>query len=236
MKSKTTFIHTRKPRDCNPWALAIIKPKLILASASPRRADLMREAGYKYKVQPSPIAEPEHRPRNIPIPLWPAALAYFKARAVARQIDDPRAIVLGADTIVVLDGKILNKPRDRKHASQMLRQLSGRRHAVLTGLAVLRGESEICGTATSICKVCKLTQAQLGAYLDSGLWQGKAGAYGIQDDHDPFVTLLSGEWSNVVGLPMNLLADLLAAVISTTESSSRSSGPAGRGFFVMSKR
>jgi len=187
---------------------------LILASASPRRAELLRAAGYKFRVQPSPLAEPERCPSRVPIPLWPAALAYFKARTVARLVADPSAIVLGADTIVVLDGRILNKPRDQRHAAQMLRRLSGRRHAVITGLALIRGTEETIATATSICRVRKLTATDIRSYLKSGLWRGKAGAYGIQDRHDPFVTLVSGEWSNVVGLPMELLKGQLTALIS----------------------
>src|ERR1700733_10892123 len=109
MKAKRARFRTPKPRDCNPWAYTspTSPPLLILASASPRRAELLHTAGYKFTVRPSPIAEPHRRPRSIPIPLWPAALAYIKARAVARQINDPSAIVLGADTIVVLDGKLL---------------------------------------------------------------------------------------------------------------------------------
>jgi septum formation protein len=195
-------------------------PSLILASASPRRAELLKEAGYRFTVKPSPIEEPERRPRSIPIPLWPAALAYIKARAVADHAADRSAIVVGADTIVVLDDKILNKARDRKHAAQMLRSLSGRRHAVLTGIALLHGQHVVAATAVAICRVKKLSQHELTAYLDSNLWQGKAGAYGIQDDHDPFVTLVSGEWSTVVGLPMGLLGRELGALISASKRSS----------------
>jgi septum formation protein len=186
------------------------RPALILASASPRRAQLLKDAGYTFLVRPSPLEEP-------------AALAYIKARSVADQIAYSNTIVLGADTVVVLGNKILNKPRDRKHAAQMLRGLSGRRHVVLTGIALLHGPHIISATAAAICRVKKLTTAELNAYLDSNLWQGKAGAYGIQDDHDPFVTLISGEWSTVVGLPMRLLQRQLGALISTSKRSKRRS-------------
>ncbi len=209
MKSRNATDSKRKPMHSNSGA-GLDRPALILASASPRRAQLLKDAGYTFLVRPSPLEEP-------------AALAYIKARSVADQIAYSNTIVLGADTVVVLGNKILNKPRDRKHAAQMLRGLSGRRHVVLTGIALLHGPHIISATAAAICRVKKLTTAELNAYLDSNLWQGKAGAYGIQDDHDPFVTLISGEWSTVVGLPMRLLQRQLGALISTSKRSKRRS-------------
>ncbi len=122
-----------------------------------------------------------------------------------RQCGDPRAIVLGADTIVVLGGKTLGKPRDRAHARRMLERLSGTTHEVITGLALLRGETSRFSRAVSVCRIRRLSPG-FCAYLDSGLWKGKAGAYGIQDHDDPWVSLVEGEWSNVVGLPLKLLA------------------------------
>jgi septum formation protein len=222
MKSRNATDSKRKPMHSNSGA-GLDRPALILASASPRRAQLLKDAGYTFLVRPSPLEEPRRRPRSIPIAMWPAALAYIKARSVADQIAYSNTIVLGADTVVVLGNKILNKPRDRKHAAQMLRGLSGRRHVVLTGIALLHGPHIISATAAAICRVKKLTTAELNAYLDSNLWQGKAGAYGIQDDHDPFVTLISGEWSTVVGLPMRLLQRQLGALISTSKRSKRRS-------------
>lgn len=186
--------------------------RLILASASPRRAELLARAGYRFKTMPSPVEEPARRLRTIPLELWPTALAFLKAYAVQQQLGDPRATILGADTIVLLDGKVLGKPRDRRHARQMLRTLSGRRHQVITGLALLRGPVHRFSRAVSVCRIRTLTAGWLETYLDSGLWRGKAGAYGIQDHDDPWVSLVRGEWSNVVGLPMELLARELAAL------------------------
>lgn len=189
-------------------------PKLILASASPRRLELLTAAGYHVQVRPCPIEEPATRPDFIPIDLWPMALAYIKAHHVQLALRNADATILGADTIVVLGGQILGKPTNAAHARQMLTQLSGRQHQVITGLALLRGQHHRLCRAVSICKIKKLSPAWINTYLRSNLWQGKAGAYGIQDEAtgDPFVTLLSGEWSNVVGLPLCLLKTELCAL------------------------
>jgi len=179
--------------------------RLVLASASPRRAALLAEAGYTFDVVISPVEEPARRPGSIPLERWPTALAYIKARSVQLQIGGA-ATIIGADTIVVLDGAILGKPRDRAHARRMLQRLSGTEHQVITGLAILRGTQCRLSRAVSTCRIRRLSPAFLRQYLDSGLWKGKAGAYGIQDHDDPWVSLVDGEWSNVVGLPMKLLA------------------------------
>jgi len=196
-------------------------PSFILASASPRRAELLRAAGYRFRVLASPVDEPRRRPRDIPLDLWPTALAFIKAYGVAQM--HPRATVLGADTIVLLDGKVLGKPRHRSDARAMLQRLSGRRHEVITGLALIcRGA--VGGTedgtvrlsrAVSICRIRKLRPAWLETYLDTGLWRGKAGSYGIQDHDDPWVKLIRGEFSNVVGLPLELLAHELTSLLET---------------------
>lgn len=178
--------------------------KLILASASPRRRELLAQAGYSFQVLTSPIEEPTRCPKDILPEMWPVCLAYAKAQAVQRHYPTQNATIIGADTIVLLDGQILGKPRNRSHAKEMLSSLSGKRHAVITGLALISDQDEKIFKAVSICRMKKLSPQSLNAYLDSGLWKGKAGAYGIQD-HDPFVSLISGEWSNVVGLPIALV-------------------------------
>lgn len=175
----------------------------ILASASPRRAELLRQAGYTFKVKISPVDEPSKRPPSIPLELWPSALAFIKAYSVAQH--HPKSLVLGADTIVVLNNKILGKPQDRAHARTMLRQLSGHRHQVITGIALIRGEQIRINRSVALCYIRKLPEAWLESYLDSNLWQGKAGSYGIQDHTDPWVRLLKGEFSTVVGLPLSLV-------------------------------
>lgn len=201
------------------------KIKLILASASPRRAQLLRHAGIPFQVFISPAPEPERKPPTIPVDLWPICLAYLKASAVQthlRKITNQKSkiknssppIILAADTIVVLDSpqqRILNKPRDRAHARRMLTSLHNKTHRVITGIALLQGPRVRLASAQATCRIHFPTRAALEKYLDSNLWQGKAGAYGIQDSHDPFVTLLSGDFSTVVGLPMNLVQSELAS-------------------------
>jgi septum formation protein len=181
---------------------------LILASASPRRQELLRGAGYALEVDPSGIDEPE------PIgPVDPghyaAELAWRKARAVALRRD--YGLVLAADTTCAIDGQLLNKPVDRADAERMIRLQEERSIAVVTAIVLYRaGREEWLGAIeTSRVRMRRLTDAERDAYLDSGLWRGKAGAYGVQDD-DPIVTIESGSWSNVVGLPMERLAALLA--------------------------
>lgn len=177
---------------------------LILASASPRRRELLSEAGYSFTVLTSPVEEPTRCPKDILPQVWPVCLAYAKAKAVQKHYKIKSATIIGADTIVILDGQILGKPKNRKHAKEMLSALSGKKHDVITGIALLNGEDEKLLKAVSVCRMKKLSARELETYLDSRLWEGKAGAYGIQDK-DPRVDLISGEWSNVVGLPIVLL-------------------------------
>ncbi len=120
-------------------------------------------------------------------------------------------VILAADTIVVNGTQILNKARDRAHARQILQSLQGKTHRVITGICLLRGDRLRLASAEALCRVKKVSAAWLERYLDSGLWRGKAGAYGIQDSHDPFVRLVRGDFSTVVGLPMALVQSELAS-------------------------
>jgi septum formation protein len=196
------------PRDERP---------IILASASPRRAELLTRANIPFEVRVSPAEEPEEKPGIIPTDLWPACLAYMKAAAVQKQIENGKSkienpLILAADTIVVHSGRILNKARDRAHARRILSSLSGKTHQVITGICLRRGTDVRLSRAIATCKFKKLSAAQLTAYLDSNLWKGKAGAYGIQDDHrDPFVTLVDGDITTVIGLPIPLVQSELAS-------------------------
>lgn len=189
--------------------------KLVLASASPRRAELLREAGYRFKIVCSPQAELCRKPGTIPVEIWPACVALAKAMAV-KPLVRPADIILAADTIVVVDGYILNKAHHRGHARKMLTLLSGRSHRVITGVAILTASRQRFACSVSECRMIPLTPHWLENYLDSGLWRGRAGAYGIQDpavSADCTVKLISGEWSNVVGLPMELLHQELKAAL-----------------------
>jgi len=138
-----------------------------------------------------------------------AALAWRKARAVALRRGS--GLILGADTACAVGGEILNKPVDRADAERMIRLQEGREIDVVTGLCLYRaGLDEWVGAAeVTTCRCRRLSDAERLEHLDSGRWEGKAGAYGVQDD-DPFVTVVRGSWSNVVGLPLERLASLLA--------------------------
>jgi septum formation protein len=182
-------------------------PTLILASASPRRRLLLEEAGYRFEVDPSGVEEPEPTGPADPA-AYAAALAWRKAAEVARR--RRLGLVLAADTVCAVGGAILNKPADRADAERMIRLQEGRDTVVLTGLCLYRADAAewVGAVESSVVRFRPLADAERVAHLDSGKWRGKAGAYGVQDD-DPFVTVVAGSWSNVVGLPMERLAVLL---------------------------
>ena len=181
--------------------------RLILASASPRRRQLLTEAGYDFEVDPSHVDEPEPEgPTRVAD--YVAGLAWRKASSVATR--RKTGLILGADTACAVGGVILNTPVDRLDAERMLRLQEGSEVAVVTGLCLYRADlGEWVGAAeVTVCACRPLTDEERDEHLDSGRWEGKAGAYGVQD-HDPFVTVVRGSWSNVVGLPLERLADLL---------------------------
>lgn len=184
-------------------------PRLILASASPRRQSLLREAGYVFVIHPANVDED-----NYPPHLSPAALADHLANAKADAVaaEYPNDVTLGSDTVVALGSQILGKPADAAHARQMLATLSGTTHQVITGVAVRHPAKNLTRslTVTSTVRMRPLTDAEIEAYVAGGQWQGKAGGYGIQDD-DPFVTNMGGSLTNIVGLPMEATRDLLSA-------------------------
>lgn len=180
---------------------------LILASASPRRKQLLTEAGYTIEVDPSDIHEPEPGPDTLAVD-YVAMLAWRKAAAVARRRGS--GLVLAADTACAVEGEILNKPRDRDDAERMIRLQEGRDTEVLTGVCLYRGESHewVGAVEVSVVRFRVLDDTERRAFLDSNRWVGKAGAYGVQD-RDPFVSVARGSFTNVVGLPMERLAALL---------------------------
>jgi septum formation protein len=186
--------------------------RMILASASPRRAELLREAGYTFEVRVSPVRELARKPAGIAVELWPMCLAYMKAAAVWERMTTRERrgrVVLGADTIVVVGERILNKAATRGRAREMLTALGGREHRVITGICLLGDAGKRLSSAEAVCRI-RFGPGKLEAYLDTGLWKGKAGAYGIQDKHDPFVTLVEGDVTTVIGLPMGLVKRELA--------------------------
>lgn len=183
--------------------------KLILASRSPRRRQLLAEAGYCFEVAPpAETAECGVCSGENPAQLV-ARLAYQKAADVAARVD--AGVVLGCDTVVECAGQILGKPRDEGDARQILTLLRGREHRVLSGLCLWKrpdGQPVVRVEVTRL-RMDALSDRQMDDYLASGAWEGKAGAFGYQDRLG-WVHVLDGSESNVVGLPMELLATLLA--------------------------
>jgi septum formation protein len=183
--------------------------RLVLASASPRRRKLLAELGLRFDVCPCSLPEPERKPGGIAPGAWAEALAYFKASAVAEQ--HRARWVLGADTIVVCAGELLGKPVDVRDARRMLELQAGRATEVITGVCLVRRAEHvrrIIGHAVTLVWM-RDAAAERGAYLASGDWRGKAGAYGIQNVGDRLVERLEGSHSNVVGLPLSLVERML---------------------------
>jgi len=183
--------------------------KLILASRSPRRRQLLAEAGYRFEVAPpAETAECGVCSGESPAQLV-ARLAYQKAADVAARVN--AGIVLGCDTVVECGGQVLGKPLDEDDARRILMLLRGREHRVLSGLCLWKrpeGEPVVRVEITQLC-MDPLSDRQIDDYLASGAWEGKAGALGYQDRLG-WVHVLDGSESNVVGLPMELLATMLA--------------------------
>ncbi len=179
---------------------------IILASASPRRSELLRQIGVTFSVQPADVNE-------TPLPNETAEryverLARDKALAVAAS--SPGAVVLGSDTSVVLDGVILGKPADQEEAVATLMRLSDANHQVMTAVALAQGEQCECRVVVTEVQFRKLSQAEVVAYVASGEPMDKAGSYGIQGLGGIFVSDLRGSYSAVVGLPLQETAALLA--------------------------
>jgi septum formation protein len=159
-------------------------------------------------VQPSSVEEPPTDHFSDPV-AYAVHTAWLKANAVV----DAGTIVVGADTIVAHDNAIIGKPADRADAERILRLLSGTEHRVITGLCLVVPSIRVSLVDHVVTPVSMrtLSEAELSQILDSGLWEGKAGAYGIQDNGDPFVTTRGGSVTNVIGLPMERLAQMLAS-------------------------
>jgi len=186
--------------------------RLILASASPRRRELLTQAGYAFEVQPAHVNE-DLRPDEDAI-AYVVRLAREKALCVYTEISSkssapPQVVVLGADTTVTLDGHILAKPEDAADAARMLRMLSGRTHRVITGVAIATAKgAEVAAEVTGV-QFRTLSDEEIAAYVASGEPMDKAGAYGIQGLAAKWIPRVEGCYFNVVGLPLALVATML---------------------------
>ena len=177
-------------------------PRLILASTSPRRRELLRQHGYDFTVlapEVEEIAPPEFTPAEVTL-----ANARLKARAIAAQ--QPGALVIGADTVVAFEGEILGKPRDLEHAFEMLARLNGRVHEVWSGVWLAGGTRETGFNEVTRVRFRQLDDAQLRSYLARIGPLDKAGAYAAQDDRGELIDCFEGCFDNVIGLPMKSLA------------------------------
>jgi septum formation protein len=183
-------------------------PPFVLASASPRRAELLAAAGFVFSVAHADIDETPLG--DEPADRYVLRLAEAKARAVAER--HPGRAVLGADTTVVVDGDILAKPADAADAAAMLRRLQGRAHDVLTGVALVAGGRARVVLDTTRVVFAPLTEVEIAAYVATGEPMGKAGAYAIQGWAARYVTRVEGSYSNVVGLPVAVVHQLVGTM------------------------
>jgi septum formation protein len=183
-------------------------PKLILASKSPRRRELLTTAGYRFEVvEPLPTAECGVCSRESPAEMV-ARLAYEKALDVGRRVG--QGLIIGCDTVAECDGQVLGKPPTAVLARRMLEMLRGREHRVLSGLCVWDCPQQKPDTRVAVTRLRMddIPELDLDEYVESYLWEGKAGGFGYQD-RLAWIQILDGSESNVVGLPMELLGEML---------------------------
>ncbi|HEU0253598.1 MAG TPA: Maf family protein [Pyrinomonadaceae bacterium] len=182
-----------------------LREKLVLASSSPRRAEILERAGWAHEVMVAGIDE-SVKPNEEPA-AYVQRLARSKAEAVARRLSE--GLVLGADTTVVIDNQILGQPCDEADARRMLGLLNGKWHEVLTGVAVVRvgGEARVAYETTRV-RFAEMSSGEIDWYIASGEPFGKAGAYGIQGKAALFIEEIAGDYFNIMGLPIRLVYEL----------------------------
>ncbi len=198
--------------------------QLIVASASPRRQELLRNAGFAFEVVPSGIEEAPRAGEGAEV--FARRAAQEKALQVAASAP-PSSLVLGADTVVAIDEELLGKPSDRGDAARMLRRLSGRTHRVITGICLVRPPDRVEATdqETTLVTFRALDEEEIRSYIESGEPFDKAGAYAIQGLASKFVTRIEGCYFNVVGLPVPRVAQLLKRFL--PESAGQGTGARG---------
>ena len=179
---------------------------IILASGSPRRRELLEMLGLEFEIRPAKGGE--HPPEGAGPEETVLALAGAKAEEVAEHSAE-NDVIIAADTIVWLDGKLLGKPHDEADAARMLRALSGREHEVWTGVALIRGAERVSGAEQTFVKFRDLTDGEIAAYIATGEPMDKAGAYGAQGYASLFVEGIRGDFFNVMGLPLCRLGKML---------------------------
>jgi septum formation protein len=195
---------------------------LILASASPRRVELLCAAGYEFDVVVANVDEsirdgesPEMYVRRLAAEKSAAASAALRSHLDFREDRDPAPIILGADTTVVAGGQILGKPRDAEESAMMLRRLAGSRHEVLTGVSLRQGAHELGRVETTAVQVRAMSADEIAWYVESGEGRDKAGGYAIQCLASRFILRIDGSYPNVVGLPVACVAELLRSLLAS---------------------
>ncbi|MBQ4136763.1 MAG: septum formation inhibitor Maf [Clostridia bacterium] len=181
--------------------------KIILASASARRREMLSHIGLEYTAIATDVDEVND------LPCTPEGIVTELAKRKAMALKDKcdgNTIIIGSDTIVYMDGRVLNKPKDKDDARRMLKSLSGGKHQVYSGLCVTDGEKTICTHALTTVKMRKIDENEIDAYIATGEPLDKAGAYGIQDKGGIFVERIEGDYYNVVGLPLEMLCSILS--------------------------
>lgn len=184
------------------------KQKLILASKSPRRAEILNAVGWPFEQTAANIDETRHAGEDAVV--YVKRLAQTKAETVASQIG--KGLVLGADTVVVIDGEVLGQPGDDENARRMLRLLSGEWHDVLTGVALVKvGDAArtVVDHASTRVRFCEMSEEEIDWYVSTGEPTDKAGAYAIQGQGGIFIREIAGDYFNIVGLPIRLVYELL---------------------------
>ena len=182
--------------------------KIILASQSPRRKQLLEWAEISFDIIASDVDE--SYPENLPADEVPVFIARKKALSVQQKIHDDTQIVLAADTLVILNNKIISKPADRKHATEILQSLSNKKHFVITGVTILRGKTEISFSDKTEVLFNELTNAQIEFYIDKYKPYDKAGAYAIQEWIGVVgIKSVNGDFYNVMGLPVSKVVQQL---------------------------
>ncbi|HUS10686.1 MAG TPA: Maf family protein [Pyrinomonadaceae bacterium] len=187
----------------------MLREKIVLASQSPRRAEILTTVGWQFEAIAANIDETRFPSEDAPT--YVKRLAQIKAETVAKQIVSG-GLVLGADTVVVIDEEILGQPRDDDDARRMLSLLSGKWHQVVTGVALLRGsaaQQTSVGQQTTRVLFAKLSSEQIDWYVSTGEPKGKAGAYAIQGKGALLIEEIQGDYFNVVGLPVRLVFELM---------------------------
>lgn len=183
--------------------------ELILASNSPRRKELLENAGFCFTIKKSDYEENSFSLDPIETAI---TFALGKAKAVFSALLDKDKVVLGADTVVFLNGKILGKPRSIEDAINTLKSLSNKTHTVVTGYAIITKDKTICDYCKTLVTFNKLSEETIKSYIESGLYKGKAGSYGIQDGFN-LVERYEGSLSNVIGLPIEKVSPILREIM-----------------------